>query len=341
MAGPFSDGRMWCEGARCAVPPNGRRFSTGRRLRRVLPVAILIGVTACTGSETSSTPTTNAPATTATSTPTTPTAQAPSVTDSAADACVDSLVSGLSAVPCRGVVYDLALPEECWSEPCGLIIDFHPSGLTGDETDAYTNMRALGNEAGYAVVQPNSSAGQESAAQDRVFVDALIAALDIDVSRVHVGGASLGGFQTWHFVCDHADLIASAAPHAAGAGYTDKSCDFDEYRSPAQQVDIFMLHGRNDSSVPFRLGTAQLQKVIDHWEMTQNEVLVDDPDFTWTRWTNDEGTVLEFVEFDWTTPSGSGHCYPGGVGSGGCGADTPIHYGEAALAFYIDHPKSA
>ena len=60
---------MWCEGALCAVAPNGRRFSIGRRVGRVLSVAMLIGVTACAGSETSSTPATTTQATTTTQTP--------------------------------------------------------------------------------------------------------------------------------------------------------------------------------------------------------------------------------------------------------------------------------
>jgi poly(3-hydroxybutyrate) depolymerase len=223
----------------------------------------------------------------------------------------------LSAVPCEGVVYDLGIPDKCFSQSCGLIVDFHPSGLTGEQTDAYTNMKALGIAAGYVVVQPNSPGGAFAAGRDRIFFDALIGALDIDVSRVHVGGASLGGFQTWHFVCDHADLIASAAPHASGAGnMPGESCDFEENRSPAEQVDILMLHG-----------------------LTASEVLADEATYQWTRWTNEQGTVLEFVEFDWTTPHGEGHCYPGGVGNGGCGIDTPIHYGKAALDFYIAHPK--
>ncbi|MBT8239787.1 MAG: hypothetical protein KJN63_01005, partial [Acidimicrobiia bacterium] len=255
-------------------------------------------------------------------------------------------VPGSSAVPCEGVVYDLGIPEECFGTPCGLIVDFHPSGLTGEQTDAYTNMKALGNAAGYVVVQPNTQyqsldpTGAIAAGRDRVFFDALIGALDIDASRVHVGGASLGGFQTWHFVCDHADLIASAAPHAAGAGNTPgESCAFDENRSPAEQVDILMLHGREDSTISFSRGVTQLELIIESWAMTANEVLADEPTYQWTRWTNEQGTVLEFVEFDWTTPTGNGHCYPGGVGSGGCGNDTPIHYGEAALDFYIAHPK--
>jgi hypothetical protein len=100
-----------------------------------------------------------------------------------------------------------------------------------------------------------------------------------------------------------------------------------------------MLHGRKDSVVPFAQGVTTLELVIGNWGMTASEVLADEPTYQWTRWTNEQGTVLEFIEFDWTTPTGEGHCYPGGVGSGGCGIDTPIHYGEAALDFYIAHPK--
>jgi poly(3-hydroxybutyrate) depolymerase len=238
------------------------------------------------------------------------------------------------------VIYDLGIPEDCLSEPCGLIVDYHPAGLTGAQTNAYTKLQELGNAAGYVVVQPNSQGGAIAAGRDRVFVEALISALDVDRSRVHVGGASRGGFQTWHFICDHADLIASAAPHASGAGNAPgESCDFDENRSPAEQVDILMFHGRKDSTVVFARGITQLELVTGSWDMTVDEVLADEPDYTWTRWTNDKGTVVEFVEFDWVAPSGNGHCYPGGAGSGGCGLETAIHYGEAALAFYVAHPK--
>lgn len=254
--------------------------------------------------------------------------------------CAASLVPGPSAVDCEGVIYDLGIPEECFATPCGLIVDFHGAGLSGEQTDAYTNMAALGNAAGYVVVQPNTQykgldpTGAVAADNDRAFFDALIGALDIDLSRVHVGGASAGGRHTWRFVCDHADLIASAAPLVSN----NEACAFDE-NPPAEQVDILMLQGRNDPVISLEEVVTQRELMIESWAMTASEVLADEPTYQWTRWTNEAGTVLEFVEFDWTTPGGSGHCYPGGVGTYGCGIDTPIHYGEAALDFYIAHPK--
>ena len=318
------------------------------RLLVAIVLAVALIATACS-SDSDDTTTTAAPATTAAPTTTVapapaPTTSAPTTTttsgtttttspESALAECVASLVPGSSAVPCEGVVYDLGIPEECFATPCGLIVDFHPSGLTGEQTDAYTNMKALGNAAGYVVVQPDSPSTVTFAGRNRVFFDALIGALDIDVSRVHVGGASAGGSQAWYFVCHHADLIASAAPHASGRVY----CESEGNRLPDEQVDILMLHGRKDST--FAQAVTQLEFVIESWGMTASEVLADEPTYQWARWTNEEGTVLEFVEFDWTTPTGDGHCYPGGVGNGGCGADTPIHYGEAALDFYIAHPK--
>ena len=313
------------------------------RISIAIGIAVALAATACSSDSddttTTATPTTFAAPTTIFAAPTT-TFAAPTTTTSPESAlagveCVVSLVPGLSAVPCEGATYDLGIPEECFATPCGLIIDYHPGSLTGEQTDAYTNMKALGNAAGYVVVQPNSSRGAIDAGKDRIFFDALIDALDIDTSRVHVGGASNGGRQTWRFVCDHADLIASAAPHASGGTY----CDSDGNRLPAEQVDILMLHGRMDTIIPFERGVAQLEFVIEGWDMTVSEVLVDEPTYKWTRWANEQGTVLEFVEFDWTTPTGEGHCYPGGVGEGGCGIGTPIHYGEAALDFYIAHPK--
>lgn len=330
--------------------------SRRNRLRWGILLVALIASTACGDSVTvpgteapSSAPaTTSAPVATTTMIPATPsvpaTTSAPVATTSPETGlaeCAASVVAGSSQVRCGVALYDLAIPDDCFDTPCGLIVDYPPGSLNGEQTDAYTNMKALGNAAGYVVVQPNSGHGPFAARQDRAFFDALIAALSIDASRVHVGGASMGGWQTWYFICDHSDLIASAAPHASGAGSTPGTgaCDFDENHSPAEQVDILISHGRSDTSVAFSRGVAQVELVVDAWGMTLSEVLVDDPDYRWTRWTNDQETVLEFLEFDWTTPSGEGHCYPGGVGSGGCGIDTPVHYGEAALAFYIAHPK--
>ena len=104
---------------------------------------------------------------------------------------------------------------------------------------------------------------------------------------------------------------------------------------------MLVIHGREDSIVPFESGVAQLQRAVDAWGMEFDEVLADADDYRWTRWTNDSGTVLEFVEHSWIQPGseGEGHCIPGADVPGGCGADTEVSYTDAALAFYLAHPK--
>ena len=327
------------------------RTST-RRGAASLGVVLALLLSAC-ASQQPAPPTTQAPAPTVGSTaaatppptaaPTTTTTPSPTTTtfESKMATCMEGLEPGHTPLPCGGFVYDLAIPDACFSESCGLIVDFRPNVLTGDETDVETNMRALGNAAGFVVVQPNSTSGRDAAYRDRIFFDALIVALDIDANRVHVGGGSTGGFQTWHFICDHADLIASAAPHASGrSNAPNESCDFTKDRSPAEQVDILISHSRYDNRVRFERGTDQLDLVAQSWDLAVDQVLIEEDDYTWTRWTNDIGTVVEFLEFDWTKPNGYGHCYPGGVGPAGCSPDNPVHYGEAALAFYLAHPKN-
>ena len=260
----------------------------------------------------------------------------------AAEGCDGPLVAGSSSVVCAGMVVELGTPEECLSAPCGLIVDFHPSNWTGKEVEQLTSMQRLGNDAGYVVMQPTSPGGRwafsDARVRVRTIMDSIIEALDIDTSRVHVGGGSAGGFMTWQFVCDHADLIASAAPLAAGTG---DACRFDADSSPAEEVDILQFHGRHDTTVPFAEGIAQRDLVVESWDMTQTKVLADEPDYVWSRWTNERGTVLEFIEYEWTTADGSGHCAPGAAGQGGCGTDTAVDYGQAALEFYIAHPKNS
>ncbi len=112
------------------------------------------------------------------------------------------------------------------------------------------------------------------------------------------------------------------------------SCSQERLRSSAEQVDILMVHGWADSVVPFNTAVAQRDLLVSVWEMTEAEVLADEASHRWTRWTNDEGTAFEFIEFD------GGHCYPGAdAPDWGCSADDPIYYGQAAFEFHVAHPK--
>lgn len=260
------------------------------------------------------------------------------------DGCGQSLATGRSSVKCEGLSFDVSLPETCLTESCGLIVDL-PGGVdSGEDAEANTGLAASGNAAGYVVVQPDTPGDGWNYPVDSVrirsFLDQLIATLDLDPNRVHIGGHSAGGYMAWVFVCDHADLIASAAPLGAGASTEGHpSCDFDVPGHPSREVDLFLAHGRTDEIVPFSTAMTQRDLVVSAWAMTESEVLADEPTYRWTRWTSPQGTVLEFLEFEWSGGMLGGHCYPGVTAEVGCGSDTPIHYGQAALDFYMAHPK--
>jgi pimeloyl-ACP methyl ester carboxylesterase len=329
------------------------------RLLSLALVGLLAALAACAGNEPTVAPSlTIAPTPTLTPTiartptvaPGTTVAPTTTIAPVTADAigdrvvCGETLRAGLSTVECEAISFDVSVPAICLEGSCGVIVDI-PGGVeNGEFAERHTRMQQLGGAAGYVVVQPSSPSGGWDYSTDSVrirsFLDQLIGALDLDRKRVHIGGHSLGGFMAWVFVCDHADLIASAAPLGAGAS-TDGlvSCDFDAPGHPSQEVDIFLAHGRNDQIVPFSGALAQRDLVVTSWDMTETAVLASEPTYRWTRWTSARGTVFEFLEFDWTGGELGGHCYPGVTEEVGCGSDTPVHYGEAALDFYIAHPR--
>ncbi len=280
----------------------------------------------------------------------TSTSVATSLTSTTAAAVEDRVVcgqafgAGLSTVECEELSFDVAVPEVCLEGSCGVIVDV-PGGLeNGEAAELHTGMQELGNAAGYVVVQPDNPGRWWDYPVDSVgmrsFLDQLIEALDVDQNRVHMGGHSAGGYMAWFFVCDHADLIASAAPLGAGASTGESpSCDFADPGHPSEEVDIFLAHGRHDTMVSFDTALAQRDLVVDTWGMVETEVRADEPAYSWTQWTSPQGTVFEFLEFAWNGGFLGNHCYPGAAGQYGCGADTPVHYGEAALDFYIAHPE--
>ena len=46
-------------------------------------------------------------------------------------------------------------------------------------------------------------------------------AFDVDRDRVHFTGFSQGGFMTWKFICDHADIVLEHLRHTNGHVYPD------------------------------------------------------------------------------------------------------------------------
>ena len=266
------------------------------------------------------------------------------------DECLAGIGAGVHALECEGLRLQLAAPEMCPANGCGVIVDVHGFGMDAQLQDMHTELSRLGPEHGYVVVQPSAPGERGEAAwspdhdtQVHALLSRVIEGYDLDRDRVHMTGYSQGGFMTWRFLCEHADMLASVAPNAAGVrdGY---SCEFAEDRMPASEVPVLQVHGTTDGLVPLASAEAMREAVRQAWALDEVHTLIDEPDYTWTRYRNNRGTVYEFVQFDWETdfalddrPLG-GHCFPGSDAFLGCGADTAFHWGEAVIAFFREHP---
>jgi polyhydroxybutyrate depolymerase len=271
--------------------------------------------------------------------------------------CLPPLAAGHHVVSCAGGIdYDVELPAACVGGGCGLVVDLHGYTMTADTQDESTQMRALGQQHGYVVVQPTAPSdafGQPSWDQPShtplvaAFVQDLVAALSVDPARVHAMGFSQGGGMTLRLLCDHAHLFASVAPIAALQG-----CPFAGPGTPSEEVDVLMVHGRADAVVNFyTVALPQRDAALAAWPFGPPEVLTQAPMLTATRWTTTGGTRLELWEHDYTTLDQAffvtlyGHCVPGGQDLDGepagysCEDQGTFVFGELAMQFFLEHPK--
>lgn len=270
------------------------------------------------------------------------------------EGCVEDASAGTHRYACDGIDYDVSVPDACVTAPCGLIFDVHGFSMDSAMEEANTHLAALGRVHGYVVVQPNApgtpplSSWTPGADDDKVFAFLELArrVWHTDPKRTHFTGFSQGGMMTWRFICEHADVLASAAP-AAGSG-----CAFTGTDTPSRELDILQLHGTKDALVSFT-GAAipQRDAVIAAWQMDAGTKLAGDASFTRTRYTSAKGTAFEFLEHDYSAGpclvTIDGHCFPGSDDPGGrkgqacsfkCEPPNAFVWGEAVMAFFIAHP---
>src|SRR5258708_7351814 len=70
--------------------------------------------------------------------------------------CIDDVSAGQHTDSCDGLTYDVDIPPACASSACGPVVDVHGLSMSGRQEGDNTNLRKLGEEAGYIVVQPNA-----------------------------------------------------------------------------------------------------------------------------------------------------------------------------------------
>lgn len=276
------------------------------------------------------------------------------------DDCIDDGAAGDHAFTCDDLVFDVSVPPQCLEGPCGLIVDVHGFTMSGRMQDNNTNLRALGVERGYVVVQPNAMPNPPNASwspavdDDKIvaFTQRAIAAYHVDPARVHFTGFSQGGFMSWRMICNHADLFASVAPAAACAselGVAD--CSFEGNETPDAPVPILYMHGTTDALVPFDCAEPRRDAVIREFALASDAEVVSQSDgHTWTRHVGEGDRVLEFIVHDYAAAATvlRGHCYPGALDPADipgqlfafhCEEESSFSWGEAVIDFFEAHPK--
>jgi len=277
----------------------------------------------------------------------------------ATDDCITDMSAGAHTFACRGIDFDINVPAQCLDAPCGLVFDVHGRTMSGAMQDNNTGLQALGASRGYIVVQPSANpdppAASWSTTDDAIvfsFMQHVIATFHVDPQRVHFTGFSQGGYMSWRFICEHADVIASAAPAAAAHGCLtgiDTSCLL-EPGAPAQEVDILYMHGREDALVNFSCSDEQRNSVVSAYGLGTPTTISSDDSHSWTRQQNDRGGVFEFIEHSYESNQFllRGHCFPGSTDPGGepgqvfsfaCEGASAFNWGEAVMDFFVTHPR--
>ena len=255
--------------------------------------------------------------------------------------------------------YDIEIPEQILDGPVGLILDVHGATMDAEQENNGTNLRELGQEYGYVILQPTTPTNRVPPEFDEPIFEMLsivIEALNIDEDRIHVTGFSNGGRYTWRTIRDHSDLFASAAPASAGIGGTGyPGCTFTEGDMPEFEIPIIYIFGTLDTVALYEWGLVQLGAVTTAWNMGPGLVIAGDDTYTHTRYINENGTVFEFLSHNYysSAPFGardvSGHCFPGSTvyydpenpfQTFACEGDVSFNWGEEMMKFFIAHPKN-
>jgi len=272
-----------------------------------------------------------------------------------ADDCIKDVTAKPNHVyECSGLKWNASVPPACLTQACGLIVDVHGFSMSGKMENANTQLAALGEKNGFIVVQPNADPAPPlsdwAAAKDDPkvfnFMQRTINAFHVNPKRIHFTGFSQGGDMTWRFICDHADLIASAAPAAFGQS-AQEAC-FSKGVAPKREMPILYMHGTKDALIAFSTAQTSRDAVIKVLGMTKGAPVSQDAMHVWDRYTNAKGTVFEMLQHDYTGASLiQGHCYPGSADPGGqpgqvfsfkCNQASPVTWGEAVMQFFLAHP---
>jgi len=155
-----------------------------------------------------------------------------------------------------------------------LVLSLHGGGMTADEHDDFTGLRAKAAVEGFALLSPNGTslswnAGSCCAPSTTLRIDhvaVIDAMLDdaetvftVDADRVFATGHSNGGMMVYRLACELSDRIAAIASNAAVM--MDRNLDANPPAEvyacqPTRPVPVLQIHGLADRCAPFEGGVS-------------------------------------------------------------------------------------
>jgi len=277
--------------------------------------------------------------------------------------CIARKVGGFE-VSCDGIGYTFSVPPQCQTEACGVIFDIHGAMMFGDLQNQHSNLRSLGNAAGYIVVHPRAPFPFTwvPSTHHRLLVDFLrqtVAAFSADRHRVHVSGFSQGGYASWSILCLASDLVCSIAPLASsgqdnwGQGYggnfgLGSSCFGTSADGPEFMRSVMYQAGKRDLHASFSHFNPTVENVKQQYNITAAGVTVAaGRKFQHTRYNTGDGVALESIwhKYSGWLFTGYGHCFPttrrkgtSGRGPSMCHRRNDYDWGASVLKFFQDNP---
>ena len=250
------------------------------------------------------------------------------------------------------IAFTISVPPGCETQSCGLILDLPGAGLDADMHDRETQLRALGEQHGYIVVQPTAPTIVADGPwwfpqDDPALAEAVRATAErysVDTDRVHVVGHNVSGSVAWRLLCEYPGVFASAAILGTGDEGCAPMVDAPSC-TPDAPVDVLLAHGINDPVVDLACAQQKVDRLTDAWDL-QEQATEDHDNFHRTHLEAPTGNAVDFIvhayETDFVEPTIGeldGHCVPGGDGVFSCGDPQELAWGREAIEFFVAHPR--